>query len=323
MRIFTTPRSLTTLTLLIFSVLWCGFAPVSSLAQGSASERELEDKVPAHLPIKAKVKNLHNKKWLDDLEIEIRNTGDKPIYYLNFAVVLPEVRSENGNPTGFSLRYGNWGLVDPDKRPTPEDVSINPGESYVFKLPERSVKGWRGYKARSGQADPKKVVLIFNSLRFGDGTGFWTTGGVPVPNKKVSQNSCEKGRRENAAEATAVYRQLIRPPDTFRQSSFSFLPVSYLPASFFGTLKLTDSTVAGTTSPDVCCPGTSCSHLREVPNGYNCMCGPANWVESAPCSSMGTCGKVWTLDDYCYDDYGYYMGCPQFYVNPCDGWDGI
>jgi hypothetical protein len=123
------------------------------------------------------------------LEIEVRNTGDKPIYYLSFAVITPEVTVGNGEPTGFPLRYGNWGLVDPNKRPEPEDVSINPGESYVFKLSERDIKGWKRYKADTKQADAKKIVLVFNSLRFGDETGFTTTGGVPFPNKKVSQNT--------------------------------------------------------------------------------------------------------------------------------------
>ncbi len=282
-------RSLMTLTLLpVLSVLVCGLVTVSNRAQDANPERMLEDKIPSHLPIKMKVKNLQSKTWLDDLEIEIKNTGDKPIYYLSFAVVVPEVRSESGDPTGFSLRFGNWGLVDPDERPKPEDVAINPGESYVFKLPERSVKGWKGYIAHSKQATPKRIALVFNSLRFGDGTGFWTTGGVPVPNKKVSQKSCEKERKENTAQAGETYLRSTRPPAAFRPSTFSFLPVSLSTGNFFGVLELAGAPAGGTTTrPDVCCPGTACSHLREVPNGYNCMCGPANWVESTPCSRHG------------------------------------
>jgi hypothetical protein len=190
MKTFVNARRLTTLTLLpLLSIMLSGFVPVEGLAQNPASERVLEDKLPAHLPIKVKVKNLEKEKWLDELEIEVRNTGDKAIYYLSFAVITPEVTVGNGEPTGFPLRYGNWGLVDPNKRPEPEDVSINPGESYVFKLSERDIKGWKRYKADTKQADAKKIVLVFNSLRFGDGTGFTTTGGVPFPNKKVSQNT--------------------------------------------------------------------------------------------------------------------------------------
>ena len=215
MKTFVRVRRLITLTLMIFPVMVCGFAPVPGLAQDSAPERVLEDKIPVHLPIKVKVKNLEKDEWLDELEVEVRNTGDKPIYYLNVVVITPEVMAETGDPTGFPLKYGNWGLVDPDKRPEPEDVPINPGESYVFKLSERDVKGWRGFKARTRQANPKKIVLVFTSLRFGDGTGFVTTGGIPFPNKKVSRNTCGKERKESAATTAGAYLRSTRPPDTF------------------------------------------------------------------------------------------------------------
>ena len=322
MQTFVNPPRLLTLTLLsLLSIILYGFVPISSLAQNPASKRALEDKIPVHLPIKVKVKNLEKDKWLDELEVEVRNTGDKPIYYLKLAVITPEVTAYTGDPMGFPLRYGNMELIDVKKRPEPEDIPIKPGESYVFKLSEREVKGWKRHKADSGQADPKKIVLIFGSLRFGDGTGFWTTGGVPVSNKKVSQNTCGKERKESAA--TGDYLRSTQPPNTLLQSSFSFLPVSSLPANFLGTFKLADSTADETTTPDLCCPGTSCYHLKEISNGYNCMCGPADWVESVPCSGVGTCGKTWTLYRRCYDDDGNEMWCPDFYVNPCDGWDGI
>ena len=55
---------------------------VPSIAQ-STEERELEDKIPKHLPIKVKIKkekekafkDLKNEKWLRDFELEITNTG--------------------------------------------------------------------------------------------------------------------------------------------------------------------------------------------------------------------------------------------------------
>jgi hypothetical protein len=316
-------RRLITLTLPLLSILGYGFAPVQGLAQNSASQRVLEDKLPAHLPIKVKVKNLEKDKWLDELEVEVRNTGDKPIYYLSFAVVTPEVTAYTGDPMGFPLRYGNMELVDAKKRPEPEDVPINPGEIHVFKLSEREVKGWKRHRTDSRQADPKKIVLVFNSLRFGDGTGFTTTGGVPFPSKKVSRNTCGKERKESAAAATGDYLRSTRPPDTFPTSSFSFLPVSSLPANFLGTFKLTGSTAGVTNAPDLCCPGTSCSYLEQIYNGANCMCGPADWVQTAPCSGMGTCGKIWTIYRVCFDDDDNEMWCPNFYINPCDGWDGI
>src|SRR5947209_4753818 len=68
----------------------------SSTAQ--SEERVLEDTIPKHLPIKVKIKkekekafkDLKNEKWLRDFELEVTNTGDKPIYYLGLLIVLPE-----------------------------------------------------------------------------------------------------------------------------------------------------------------------------------------------------------------------------------------
>src|SRR6266853_2267251 len=158
----------------------------------STEERELKDKTPTHVPIKIKIKaekeklfkDLTNEHWLRDLEIEVTNTGDKPIYYLSLTIELPEVISPSGSVIGFPLRYGRHDLMDFRNRATPEDVPIQPGETYVFKVPENMVKGWEGLKSKQ---NPKKVELKFHVLHFGDGTGFHTTDGVPVL-KKLSSN---------------------------------------------------------------------------------------------------------------------------------------
>jgi hypothetical protein len=33
-------------------------------------------------------------------------------------------------------------------------------------------------------AKPEKYLLEFQFINFGDGTGFWTSGGTPFPSKK-------------------------------------------------------------------------------------------------------------------------------------------
>ncbi len=64
----------------------------SRLTPSSAAlqERNFENKIPAHIPIKIKIKkekeksfkDLTNEKWLREFELELTNTGDKPIYFL-------------------------------------------------------------------------------------------------------------------------------------------------------------------------------------------------------------------------------------------------
>jgi hypothetical protein len=98
-------RNLVPLTFifLLLLVAVCGF--VASRAQSTAEgEREVVDKIPKHLPIKIKikkekeekVKDLKNEDWLGDLELEVTNTGTKPIYFLEIVLDMPDVIAPNG-----------------------------------------------------------------------------------------------------------------------------------------------------------------------------------------------------------------------------------
>src|ERR1041384_4154349 len=82
-----------------FLVLLCGVGIVSSTAQDQPSEeREIEDRIPKHLPIKVtmknleKVKDLKNDNWARDVEIEVMNTGTKPIYYLRLTLYFVDIK---------------------------------------------------------------------------------------------------------------------------------------------------------------------------------------------------------------------------------------
>ncbi|MFN2455396.1 MAG: hypothetical protein ABR577_14365 [Pyrinomonadaceae bacterium] len=159
-----------------------------SKAQSSSQERALEDRIPSHLPIKIKVKNVQNENVLRDLEIEVTNKSTKPIYYLKISVMLPEMISPNGFPLGYMLRYGRPALIDLVNEAKPDDVPLKPGESYVFKIPESQVRGWERFAAERNlpKSEPKKIIIQSHELNFGDGTGFVTTGGksIDVHSKK-------------------------------------------------------------------------------------------------------------------------------------------
>jgi hypothetical protein len=112
-----------------------------SVAQ-STEERELEDKIPKHLPIKVKIKkekekafkDLKNEKWTRDFQLEITNTGNKPIYFLSLWISLPEITAPDGRNIGFSIRYGRGQLIDIETKPAADDVPIKPKETYVFSF---------------------------------------------------------------------------------------------------------------------------------------------------------------------------------------------
>jgi hypothetical protein len=178
-------------------VLWCVFLNTPSMAQNSAQgsvplsplqERVLQDQIPRHLPLKVKVKNLEkvkdlqNEEWLRDFEIEITNTSSKPIYFLSLAIYLPDVKSSAGYPIVFPLRYGRMDLIDFNEPLQPGDVPIQPEGIRVLKITASDLRGWEVFATESNllRSAPKKMRLIFQSLNFGDKTGFSTTGGIAI-----------------------------------------------------------------------------------------------------------------------------------------------
>jgi hypothetical protein len=193
-------------------------------ATAPAQERELEDRIPKHLPIKVKVKNLNNEKWERDLEIEVTNTGEKPIYFLMFSLFFVDVKMENGDDIGFPLRYGRPELYSVENRAMPEDVPIKPGETILIKAPEGLTKGWEKFRTNHNMRHPKKFGIEFHSLNFGDGTGFHTTGGLPLPKPRPPRSSKES-KVPDISSASLLLTPIEHSPS----------PVNLLPANFSWT----------------------------------------------------------------------------------------
>lgn len=150
-------------------------------AQASPKEeRQVEDKVPKHVPLKIRLraekeaafKDLKNDLWQRDFELEVTNTSAKPIYFLELWLVFPDVISENGGQVGVPLRYGRMDFVHLQTLALPNDVPIPVGGTNVFKIPEKYQKGWDWHKTRENRQAPRKVEITFVQLSFGDGTGF-------------------------------------------------------------------------------------------------------------------------------------------------------
>jgi len=155
-------------------------------------ERKFEDEIPKHVPIKFKIKadkekkfkDLKNAGWYRDFELEVTNTSDKPMYYLELVLVYPEIEAAPGVPVGVDLQYGRLNFIYHDTRPLPTDVPLQPGATYVFTTPEGDRGGWEWHKKNEQTPDPKRVVLKFGGISFGDGTGFDTLQAVPYPYRR-------------------------------------------------------------------------------------------------------------------------------------------
>jgi hypothetical protein len=247
----------------------------------------VEDKIPKHLPIKVKVKNLNNEKWTRELEIDVTNTGEKPIYALHFALVSHEIQSEDGHDLAVAMiHYGRWALIDFDAPLQPDDVAIQPGETHTFKISEGESRGWEDILKRRNlpKEEPKKVRLVFNLINFGDGTGFWTTGGVPVDmhKKRASKGSCIEGT--GALQSAMFSNSPSIPIRTHGQIQFPNLPAAFLPVNFSpGAVNNLSPNAFTSVRQDTCCPGQSGCSPRK-PDHYTCCLGTAETTQEAACS---------------------------------------
>jgi hypothetical protein len=157
-----------------------------------ATERSIENKVPAHVPLEvkikpdkeSKIKDPNNKNWFRDLEIQITNTSDKPIYYFNLFVEMPDVKSETGSTMTFPIFYGRSDLVDFNVKPVPEDVPLLPKQTYTFVLSEKKAIAWEAWLKVHKKNDSTTLQITFNHLSFGDGTGFTSSLAIPYPVKQ-------------------------------------------------------------------------------------------------------------------------------------------
>ena len=127
------------------------------------------------------MRNFDHDDWLREFEVEVTNTSGKPIHFLDFFITFPDVRGHSGNPVGFGLKYGKPNLIKLETPIELEDVPIQPDEIHVLKIGESYLKGWEQSATRKNlpEGEPKKVELMFAHLRFGDGTGFQRTDGLP------------------------------------------------------------------------------------------------------------------------------------------------
>lgn len=191
-------RNLRVWFVLLLSVAMLSFMLVMSRAQ--SDERVLNNTIPKHVPIRAKLKkekeksfaDMKNAKWVREFELEVTNTGDRPIYFLYMLLVLPDT-IVGGNPLVFTFYYGRNELGSFANTAEKDDVPINPGETHVFTIHPSQVKAWEYSVEKEGREQPRNVELHFEILNFGDHTGFVGNDGepfVPKSQRKPRLSQC-------------------------------------------------------------------------------------------------------------------------------------
>lgn len=151
------------------------------------TKRTFENAIPPQVPLKVKIKkeketkalDTANKDWFKDIEIEITNTSDKPIYFLSLDVVMTDVLTDSGVMMSFPIRYGRTDFYDHNTKPIPEDIPIEPKATVTFSFEEDNKIGYEAWRRKNKRNDPLKLQVWFHHLNFGDGTGFTSLNALP------------------------------------------------------------------------------------------------------------------------------------------------
>ena len=130
------------------------------------------------------IRNVDSETWYKDLQIEVKNTGTKPIYFMLAYLEFPD-HKPGGRDTGFALSYGELKYVDISVLADSQDLHLDPGQTYVFTIPEKAQKGLGRQHERS-PGEFKKLDFHISIVSFGDRTGF-EAGGDPVDLRKTKQ----------------------------------------------------------------------------------------------------------------------------------------
>lgn len=151
--------------------------PISAQQSQTQQERQVENTIPKHVPLEVKLtkekdknwKDLKNKNWARDFEVEVTNTGDEPIYTVAIRLYF-DLSNEPQEFPFADILYGRPEITRIGSRPTADDIPIKPGESKILPLQPGDVKLLERGRRERGWRLPTKVKIKFLFLTFGDGT---------------------------------------------------------------------------------------------------------------------------------------------------------
>jgi len=174
---------------------------INVLAKTQQDERKLENEIPQHVPLRAKIKkekekqfkDLGNERWARDFELEVTNTGTKPVYEFYLLLVL-DIKDASGQNVLAPVYFGRTELGDISVKATPDDVPIKTGESVILKIHSGQLDAWDIVKRKENWQRSKGVRIRFQTLSFGDGTGFAGNDGIALP-RKLPQVSNRRSAR--------------------------------------------------------------------------------------------------------------------------------
>jgi hypothetical protein len=203
-------------------------------------DRQLENLIPKNVPLGIRIrkdkekefKDLGNEKWAHDLELEVTNTGDRPIYEFYLYLIL-DVKDSSGQNVMAPVYYGRAELGDHRVRATPEDVPLKPGESCILKIHPGQLEAWDIIRREEGRPYPKKISVKFEMLSFGDGTGLMGPDGRAVPRRPGTQPNLTQCLPNQSRGEPAFDWHLSISNNRREQARGLNIPANFLPVNFW------------------------------------------------------------------------------------------
>lgn len=211
-------------------------APLTS-SMARTQERVFENAIPENAPIRIKIKkekeksfkDLKGESWVREFELEVVNTGDKPIFFI-YINLLTDVKIGD-TPLIFALVYGRAELGDIITKAGPDDPSIKPGETYVFKIHPGQVQGWEKSVRDKGQPDAARIKAMIQMLSYGDGTGYVVDKPYTPTDKRRSALNDSAQPTNKGGPQNVGWQDW--PMNIAHILSIIDLPVTSLPANFY------------------------------------------------------------------------------------------
>jgi hypothetical protein len=159
----------------------------TSSQQPDGAKRRAIDASSRKIPVRlTSVRNLDTEDWLKEMEIEIENTSNRPVYYVQLVISFPDVskrREVDGVPRGLvtTVQYGRKEFsMHPGELAKAEDIPIQPGEKVILKLAPEHYEGLKRHLSQHNLPESvvKRLRVRVDELSFGDGSGY-RVGSVP------------------------------------------------------------------------------------------------------------------------------------------------
>lgn len=229
-------------------------------------ERLFENMIPKHVPLGLRIrkekekefKDLKNEKWAHDFEMEVTNTGNKPIYEF-YLLLVTDVKATAGFRVVAPVYYGRSELGTISTLAGPDDIPLKPGESVILKIHPGQLEAWDYMRRKENRPHPKEIQVRLEGLSFGDGTGYGGEDGVALPRKPEQSNLDRCIPQKNKSRPQSLEWLANARQRKANRSSSVDLPAMFLPVSFLSAdvSKL----ISPKPEPTDCCPGANCVSL--------------------------------------------------------------